>query len=138
MLGQDQADVGLIRTISGVDEAQGGLILAGDIDPNAYLRLMHAQTDALVNGAEAAAQAAKPTSTETGLALLVSCVGRRLVMGDRVDEEVDAVDDVFRHKAMLAGFYSYGEIGPLPGALDCKLHNQTMTITCLSEISVPM
>jgi len=138
MLGRDEAEVGLIRTISGVDETQGSLILAGDIDPQGYLRLMHANTDALVSGAEAAAQAACPASTcaDQGLALLVSCAGRKLVMGDRVDEEVEAVADVFRHKATLAGFYSNGEISPMPGALACKLHNQTMTITYLTEIAV--
>jgi len=138
MLGRDEAEVGLIRTISGVDETQGSLILAGDIDPQGYLRLMHANTDALVSGAEAAAQAACPASTcaDQGLALLVSCAGRKLVMGDRVDEEVEAVADVFRHKATLAGFYSNGEISPMLGALACKLHNQTMTITYLTEIAV--
>jgi len=138
MLGQDQTDVGLIRTILEVDEAQGSLILAGDIDPQGYLRLMHAGTDALVDGAETAAHLASQaaTSTTQGLALLVSCVGRKLVMGDRVDEEVEVVADVFRHKATLAGFYSYGEISPMLGGLDCKLHNQTMTITYLTEIPV--
>jgi hypothetical protein len=138
MLGQDQTDAGLIRTILGVDEAQGSLILAGDIDPQGYLRLMHASTDALVDGAETAATLASQaaTSTTQGLALLVSCVGRKLVMGDRVDEEVEVVADVFRHKATLAGFYSYGEISPMLGGLDCKLHNQTMTITYLTEIPV--
>ncbi|WP_180130984.1 FIST signal transduction protein [Rhodoferax sp. BLA1] len=138
MLGQDQSDVGLIRTILGVDEAQGSLILAGDIDPQGYLRLMHASTDALVDGAETAARLASAcaSSNAEGLALLVSCVGRKLVMGDRVDEEVEAVADVFRQKATLAGFYSYGEICPMSGALDCKLHNQTMTITYLTEIPV--
>jgi hypothetical protein len=54
-------------------------------------------------------------------------------MGDRVEEEVEAVADVFRQRATLAGFYSYGEISPFSGALACKLHNQTMTITYLTE-----
>ena len=135
MLGHDQTDVGLIRTILGVDEAQGSLILAGDIDPQGYLRLMHSSTDALVDGAETAARFASQAapSPGQGLALLVSCVGRKLVMGDRVEEEVEAVADVFSDKATLAGFYSYGEISPFSGALACKLHNQTMTITYLTE-----
>jgi hypothetical protein len=138
MLGHDQTDVGLIRTILGIDEAQGSIILAGDVDPNGYLRLMHANTDALVDGAETAARFAcqAASSGGQGLALLVSCVGRKLVMGDRVEEEVEAVADVFRQKATLAGFYSYGEISPFSGALACKLHNQTMTITYLTEAPV--
>ncbi|MDP2371319.1 FIST signal transduction protein [Rhodoferax sp.] len=135
MLGADHNEVGLIRTILGVDEARGSLTLAGEIEPDGYLRLMHASTDALVEGAEAAAQAALKMGTHPGqgLALLVSCVGRKLVMGGRVDEEVEAVAGVFGQGAMLAGFYSYGEISPFTRGVDCKLHNQTMTVTYLAE-----
>lgn len=135
MLGKDHNEVGLIRTILGVDEAAGSLTLAGNIDPEGYLRLMHASTDALVDGAEAAAQAAKAMreGAGDGLALLVSCVGRKLVMGGRVDEEVEAVGEVFGQGATLAGFYSYGEISPFSPSVECKLHNQTMTVTYISE-----
>lgn len=135
MLGSDHTEVGLIRTILGVDEAAGSLTLAGDINPDGYLRLMHASTDALVDGAEAAAEAAKAMQANPGqgLALLVSCVGRKLVMGGRVDEEVEAVGDVFGKGATLAGFYSYGEMSPFTHGVECKLHNQTMTITYIAE-----
>jgi hypothetical protein len=138
MLDEDHTAVGLIRTILGVDEATGSLVLAGSLIEGGYLRLMHASTDALVEGAENAARAAAPTAaapTASGpaLALLVSCVGRKLVMGDQVDEEVEAVADLLGAGATLAGFYSYGEINPVQGAMDCKLHNQTMTVAVLSE-----
>jgi hypothetical protein len=135
MLGPDHNEVGLIRTILAVDEKQGSLTLAGDIDPDGYLRLMHASTDALVDGAEAAAQAANlsPGGGGQRLALLVSCVGRKLVMGGRVDEEVEAVTDIFGEKTVLAGFYSNGEISPFAGGAGCKLHNQTMTVTLIGE-----
>jgi hypothetical protein len=135
MLGSDHTEVGLIRTILGIDEVAGSLTLAGDINPDGYLRLMHASTDALVDGAEAAAEAARAMQANPGqgLALLVSCVGRKLVMGGRVDEEVEAVGDVFGTGATLAGFYSYGEISPFTTGVECKLHNQTMTITYIAE-----
>lgn len=135
MLGEDHDALGLIRTILGVDEATGSLTLAGAIDPDGYLKLMHASTDGLVDGAEAAAEAAKAMQAAGGdsLAILVSCVGRKLVMGDRVDEEVEAVGDVFGSKATLTGFYSYGEISPFTPGSSCQLHNQTMTITWLGE-----
>jgi hypothetical protein len=136
MLGEDHNALGLIRTILAVDEATGSLTLAGEITLNGYLKLMHASTDKLVNGAEAAAEAAAATYKSSGdnLAILVSCVGRKLVMGGRVDEEVEAVGDVFGSKAVLTGFYSYGEISPFTPGASCKLHNQTMTITCLGEV----
>jgi len=135
MLGEDHNSIGLIRTILGVDEAAGSLTLAGEIIANGYLKLMHSSTEKLVNGAETAAQTATELSgtQQNQLAILVSCVGRKLVMGERVDEEVEAVSDIFGKQAMLTGFYSYGEISPFSPGSACLLHNQTMTITSLSE-----
>jgi hypothetical protein len=134
MLGQDHSAMGVVRTILGVSEADGSLTLAGDVQTDGYLRLMHASNDALVGGAEAAAQAAQQMVAHgQGLGLLVSCVGRKLVMGGRVDEEIEAVAEVLGQHMQLAGFYSYGEISPFVNSTDCKLHNQTMTISILSE-----
>lgn len=136
MVGEDRNAIGLIRTILGVNEENGSLILAGDVQPDGYLKLMHASTDSLVDGAEAAAAAVvamRGTSTGNGLAILVSCVGRKLVMGDRVDDEVDAVAAALGRDTLLTGFYSYGEISPFVPEASCKLHNQTMTVTCLAE-----
>jgi len=135
MLGEDHSERGLIRTILGVNEADGSLTLAGDIESGGYLKLMHASTDGLVGGAETAAQATLPLRGDggAGLAMLVSCVGRKLVMGGRVEEEVEAVADVLGAGTTLTGFYSYGEISPFSKEVECKLHNQTMTITYLTE-----
>lgn len=135
MLGDDHSAVGLVRTILGIDEANGSLILAGDVIENGYMKLMHASTDALVDGAQAAAEAAHRMldSDANGLTLLISCVGRKLVMGGRVDEEIEAVADVFGSGSSLTGFYSYGEISPFTNETDCRLHNQTMTITYVCE-----
>lgn len=134
MLGQDHSALGLIRTILGVDEAAGSLTLAGAIEEGGYLRLMHASTDALVEGAETAARNAAAHDVQgPAFALLVSCVGRKLVMGDQIDEEVEVVAELLGRDRILAGFYSYGEINPLHGTLDCRLHNQTMTVALISE-----
>lgn len=135
MFGENQDETGLIRTILGVSEAEGSLTLAGEILPDGYLKLMHASTDGLVCGAEAAAQAALAMrqAAGNGLAILVSCVGRKLVMGGRVEEEVEAVAEVFGQGTTLTGFYSYGEISPFAPGVACRLHNQTMTVTYLNE-----
>ena len=135
MLANDATDVGLIRTILGIDEAEGSLFLAGDIIQDGFLQLMQASTDALVDGAHSAAEAARALLQQDApaLAILVSCVGRKLVMGARVDEEVEAVREVFSLGSVITGFYSHGEISPLLSAPECKLHNQTMTVTCLLE-----
>jgi hypothetical protein len=136
MLNQHGATVGLIRTILGIDEGTGSLILAGAVDENGFLRLMHASADALIDGAETAARtsiAGLAPGSGPGVALLVSCVGRKLVMGDQVDEEIAAVVEQLGADFTLTGFYSYGEICPLEGFQACKLHNQTMTVTLIAE-----
>ncbi len=135
MLGQNHDEVGLIRTILGVSEADGSLTLAGEIQADGYLKLMHASTDSLIDGAETAAEtvAAMNDGVRNGLAILVSCVGRKLVMGERVDEEVEAVGDILGPDVVLTGFYSYGEISPMASGTSCKLHNQTMTIAFIAE-----
>ncbi len=123
---------GLLRTILGIDEAEGSITLAGDVEEGGYLRMMQAGTDALVNGAEQAARGLNIQHPD-GLAMMVSCVGRKLVMGGRVDEEIEAVAAVIGKGPVLAGFYSYGEISPAHNGAECLLHNQTMTITYFSE-----
>lgn len=134
MLDGDSDERGLIRTILGVSEAEGSLVLAGDVHEGGYLRLMHASTDSLVEGAQAAAAAARRAAQDDqGVTLLVSCVGRKLVMGARVDEEIEAVGEVFGGHSTLTGFYSHGEISPLLKSTDCRLHNQTMTVTHIAE-----
>ena len=136
MLDEQQSRLGLIRTILGVDEGEGSIILAGDIVPGGFLRLMQASTNDLVDGAEGSARQVVErlgAASRRGLALLVSCVGRRIVMGDGVEEELEAVAEVLGGEAMLAGFYAYGEIAPFGADRECKLHNQTMTITLLGE-----
>ncbi|MBM4181248.1 MAG: FIST C-terminal domain-containing protein [Betaproteobacteria bacterium] len=135
LLSDEHEETGLIRTLLGVGEVDGSLTLAGDVPEGGYLKLMHASTEALVDGAEAAARAVLGMARKggRGLAILVSCVGRGLAMGDRVDEEVEAVGDVLGAACPLAGFYSNGEISPFRETTECKLHNQTMTITYLGE-----
>lgn len=132
MLGAAHEKSGVFRTILGVDDAAGSLTLAGNIDADGYLKLMHSTTEKLIDGAETAARSAG-AGAGASLAILVSCIGRKLVMGDRVDGEVEAVADLLGKHATVTGFYSNGEIARSAFHADCRLHNQTMTITVLSE-----
>jgi hypothetical protein len=125
----------VVRTILGVNEAEHSLTFAGDMPQGGHARLMKANFDRLIDGAIGAAQTSYAAIGETSpeLALLISCVGRKLVLKQRIEEEVEGVRDVLGQKTTLAGFYSYGEISPFNPSARCELHNQTMTITTLSE-----
>ena len=126
----------LVRTILNVDEEAGSLIFAGDVPVGADAQLMKTNYDSLVKGASDAAKACldNPQDTAPGFALLISCVGRKLVLKQRIEEEVEAVQSVFGSGTVLTGFYSHGEICPSATDSSLQLHNQTMTITTLSEL----
>jgi hypothetical protein len=134
ILNDNEDQTGLIRTILGVDEQSGSLTFAGDIPLGGLVRLMHAEPDGLIAGALGAAELSLKTHADpNGFGILVSCVGRKIVMGDDIEDEIDVVKKALGKNSVLAGFYSYGEICPFTGFTECKLHNQTMTITWLSE-----
>ncbi|MFM2295732.1 MAG: hypothetical protein RLZZ350_2145 [Verrucomicrobiota bacterium] len=124
-------ETGVVRTILAVDEATQSMTFAGDVPEGSYARLMKANFDRLIDGAGTAATASKASAPE--LAVLISCVGRKLVLKQRIEEEVEAVRDVMGADTVLTGFYSYGEVSPFGAGGKCELHNQTMTIIHLSE-----
>jgi hypothetical protein len=126
---------GVVRTVLSVDEQAKSMTFAGDIPQGGTAQLMKTNVDDLVDGATAAAEASLSGlgDTRPDLALLVSCVGRKLVMKQRVEEEVEAIRDVFGADTKIAGFYSYGELCPFSKGQECRLHNQTMTITAFAE-----
>lgn len=125
---------GLVRTILAVNEEDQSMTFAGDMPEGMYARLMKANFDRLVDGAAGAATAAGQGMAEgADLALLISCVGRKLVLKQRVEEEVESVRHVLGPRPALTGFYSYGEISPHVPLGRCELHNQTMTITTFAE-----
>ncbi|MBI3319772.1 MAG: FIST C-terminal domain-containing protein [Candidatus Omnitrophica bacterium] len=125
----------VVRTILSVDEHAQSMTFAGDVPEGEYARLMKANFDRLVDGAHGAAKTSYDAigSTSPDLAILISCVGRKLVLKQRTEEEIEAVRSVLGDRTVLAGFYSYGEICPAAPNASCELHNQTMTITTFSE-----
>ncbi|MFT3702179.1 MAG: FIST C-terminal domain-containing protein [Agriterribacter sp.] len=126
----------VIRTILSIDKEENSMTFAGDIPERSKVRFMRANFDKLnAAAAKAAQQTLEGKNTKPDFSLLVSCVGRKLILGDRIDEEVEAVIETLGDKTPVAGFYSYGEISPFNEGGNCRLHNQTMTITSFYELS---
>jgi len=122
----------VVRTIVGIDEARNGLVFAGDIPEGWTAQLMRGTPDQLADGAARAAAQACGDSPDSGLALVVSCIGRKLMMGQRVADETEEMAQVLNAMPTV-GFYSYGEIAPHGVTRDRTLHNQTMTVTVIRE-----
>lgn len=134
----------LVRTVLAIDEADQSMTFAGDIPQGWWAQLMRASADQLIDGAETAAELASntlartmadaPADTTSGstLAIAISCVGRRMVLGQDIDEEVEATLEMLPAGTVQVGFYSYGELSPYASG-KCELHNQSMTLTTLRE-----
>jgi hypothetical protein len=125
----------VVRTILGIDEERRSLTFAGDMPQGGVARLMRTHNDRLIDSAGLAASRATQglPAVEPALVVSVSCVGRRLVLGERTEEEVETVAAGAPCPIGHVGFYSYGEISPALAGGHSDLHNQTMTVTVFSE-----
>ncbi|WP_375605494.1 FIST signal transduction protein [Flavobacterium davisii] len=124
----------VVRTVLNINENNNSMTLAGDVPINSKVQLMMASVDGLSEGAKKAAQEAMENRIKNPeFALLVSCIGRKLVMDQRVEEEIEEVKKTIGNQTVISGFYSYGEIAPFGKNSNCELHNQTMTLTLISE-----
>ncbi|WP_339849504.1 FIST N-terminal domain-containing protein [uncultured Dokdonia sp.] len=127
-------DQSFVRTILNIDEEKNAMILAGDVPEQSKVQLMMTNMDSIASASETAAlRAMEGRNNPPQLALLISCIGRKLVLDQRIEEEVEEVMSVIGDDVVISGMYSYGEIAPFYGERSCKLHNQTMTITLISE-----
>ncbi|TRX03407.1 FIST signal transduction protein [Flavobacterium gawalongense] len=124
----------IVRTILSIDEEKKSMTFAGNIPQGSFVRLMKGNLDKIIDASYSAAlQIFSKQSAKPELVLLVSCVGRKIVLGNRIEEELEVVKEVFGEDTLVCGFYSYGEISPTLKKVACELHNQTMTIATIYE-----
>ena len=125
----------VVRTILSINNETTSMVFAGDVPEGSLVRFMKANFDKLIAAASEAAKQTLSAQPEQnpGFALLISCVGRKIILDTRIEEEVEAIHQVFGKNTLLTGFYSYGEISPFSTNTKCELHNQTMTITTFNE-----
>lgn len=130
-------EVAKVRTLAGFSEVDNSVSFFGNVEEGVTIRLCQTNHDRLIEGASGAAHLISDNISDgmnqTGLAICVSCVGRKLVMAAQTSDEVAAVKAILGEQTAITGFYSYGEIAPRPKTNDSVLHNQTMTIGYLSE-----
>jgi hypothetical protein len=132
------SDSYIVRTILSIDEKNKTMTFAGNVPEGSSIRFMKSSVDRLIQAAsDAGSEAIKQINeekTDAQFALLVSCVGRKLAMGSRAEEEVEAALEQLPANIQIAGFFSYGEIAPNKNNRINYLHNQTMTITTIGEL----
>ncbi len=134
-LKMDESDGVLVRTILALDEENDSMTFAGNMPEGSKVRLMKANFDRIITASSSAAQNSffKEGAYKPDLAILISCVGRKLILQQRINEEVEAAKEILGDNVPICGFYSYGELSPLKQHANCELHNQTMTILTMTE-----
>jgi hypothetical protein len=129
------ADKYLIRTILATDDNANSMIFAGNMPQGSTVRMMRGDIQKLIRASATAAKDSVESlkNHKPQLTLMLSCVGRKIIMDKKVDEEVLAAEEVLDGDCAVAGFYTYGGLSPFGVGTPCELHNQTMTITTFSE-----
>ena len=134
----DSPESAVVRTVLAIDRERRSMTFAGDVPQGWTAQLMRGNLDRLAAGAADAARQARnglrALDGDQCFSILVSCIGRRLLMGQRTVEEVEVVGAELGPKTPRLGFYSYGEISPHAKSGHCELHNQTMTVTTFAEV----
>lgn len=138
-LSTDGSDMFQLRCGLSVDHAKGTISLAASIPSGSSVTLTTASRGDIIQGARMAAEQALAglSGAIPRLVVMFSCVGRKLVLGRRIQEEVAAIKECFGEKVPLIGFYTYGEIGPVnkmkPGYDIAKFHNETVVLWVIGE-----
>jgi len=134
-LRKKEKSTSVVRTVLAIDETEQSMIFAGEVPQGEYARLMRTNYEGLIEGSIGAAKASYEGlgSSSPELAVLISCVGRKLVLKQRTGEEVEGVREIMGDRTALTGFYSYGGYSPFTPNAQCEFHNQSMIITTFSE-----
>jgi hypothetical protein len=134
-INSDEKGNSFVRTILSIDEKEKSMTFAGNMPKGSRVRLMKANFDKLIDASNKAARLAVDSlDTKPDLALMISCVGRKLILNERVEEELERALEYFGENTVTTGFYSYGEISTILKLGSCQLLNQTMTITTFTEL----
>lgn len=134
----EKSDELLIRNAFVANE-NGEIICAGEVPQGSEIRLMLGDAEKAISAAKQAAQkATQQLKDKKPKAVIVfNCAARYMLLGNRVDEEIKAIENFFGKDVPLIGFYTYGEQAPLAGFLgeSCRseFHNETMALMVLGE-----
>lgn len=129
----NENDKQVFRTIFGIDETKQSVIISGGLPKGTPTQFVLISIPKLIEGAELAAVESKKIENEPELVFLFSCSGRRLVLHQRVEEELESVNTIFGEKPTVVGFYCYGEVSPYKMKEKCYLQNYSMAITTITE-----
>lgn len=117
---------------------QGSIGLFGGISNGHQVQVCQAHPEDLTAEVYAIAEAARKSDKTLAAALVISCSGRKALLGGHIEHEVGALSRAFPQGLPLAGFPSFGEIAPLrrsdgDGYTHNLFHNMTYVLLAIEQ-----
>jgi hypothetical protein len=127
-------DSSSIRTIKSINEDENSITFDGIVPQGSMIKMMKANFESLINAATSAAKNSTQNISNPELAIVISNIGRKIILSKRIEEEVEVIREVLGESTAITGFYSYGDISFVKGTSQPESNNQSMTITTMREI----
>ena len=112
----------------------GSLVTLNPIIQDGRIRFSDATRDQVLGGASHSASSAQAGFAGTpDAALVFSCAGRHALLGTRIGSEIGLLQEHIGYGVPTIGFYTYGEICPLPGSSTPYAHGTTFVTVLIGE-----
>lgn len=116
---------------------KGEITMAAAIPKGSTIRVMIGDREKAIDAAKKAAEISltQLNGAAPKFILMFNCMARNKLLGVRCNEENQIVQNTVGHEVPMAGFYTYGEQGPLLGrkGTPAYFHNETMTLLVVGE-----
>jgi hypothetical protein len=128
-----------LRAPLSIDKNKKSITFAAAIPEGKYVTITTASRNSIIGGSASASKQAKETfkGKKIDLMLIFDCIGRKLVLGKRTQEEITAVQNTLGKNIPMIGFFTYGEIGPIDKRVkelqSTRYHNQTTIVFLMGE-----
>lgn len=131
-----QSEYEYIRAIDQIHQKTGGVSLLGGVNEGDLIYVCHGNQESILQAASKLADRIKSQAKSPKGALVISCAGRKKLLGPRIHEEIEAISGVFKEGLPLVGFPSFGELAPYvqrDGKYYNLYHNMTVVLLTISD-----
>lgn len=123
-----------MRAPMSYDAQDQSITFAGDVPEGSRVFITEAARGGILSACEESITTAHQNfQGDPQAALVISCAARKQVLGTRTRQEHEALKRLIRADLPVLGFYSYGEIAPLPGGARAQFHNETFVTVLLGD-----
>lgn len=132
----DQQNLKRLRSIrSDIGQDARSIFLYGGINQGQKVQVCIAHPQQIIEEVYRIAHLAQQQNLSNTAAMIISCAGRKNLLGEQLSHEVQAIQQSFDNLPLI-GFPSLGEIGPLKNAAGTQVnlfHNMTYVLLLISS-----